>query len=241
VSDHAKDFDKLLGKLAYRHERWRVFSDFVALAAISLTNRIHKAPKKEERYLQIMKTYSKDETEGLAELLAIATHGMGGDPDGVDFLGEAFQRNELASHWHGQFFTPMPIARMMAEMTLADGEAARIAATRGFITAQEPACGSGVMAIALANALRASGIEPQRKLHVTAIDISPTAAHMAVVQLSLLGIPAVVHVGNTITLEMSDAFATPWHVLGFWDTKLKSVLETSEPRALASREQLSFW
>ena len=44
-------------------------------------------------------------------------------------------------------------------------------------------------------------INYQQHLHVTAVDVDSRAAHMAYVQLALLNVPAVVIVGNTLTLE----------------------------------------
>ena len=52
------------------------------------------------------------------------------------------------------------------------------------------------MVIALAEAMRAEGINYQRQLHVTAIDIDPRVVHMAYIQFSLLHVPAEVVVGD---------------------------------------------
>jgi hypothetical protein len=78
------------------------------------------------------------------------------------------------------------------------------------------------MVIGLAQAMRARGLNPQQQLHVTAIDKDPTAAHMCFVQLSLLGLPAVVHVGDTLRLEFREAYRTPFHHLGLWEWKLNA-------------------
>jgi hypothetical protein len=58
-------------------------------------------------------------------------------------------------------------------------------------------------------------------MHATAIDKDPTAAHMCFVQLALLGIPAVVFVGDTLRMEMVRSYATPGHHLGFWNNKIR--------------------
>jgi hypothetical protein len=40
-----------------------------------------------------------------------------------DWLGSIFMTWELSNHWHGQYFTPWPVAQLMAQMTLGDIEA----------------------------------------------------------------------------------------------------------------------
>ena len=82
------------------------------------------------------------------------------------------------------------------------------------------ACGAGAMMIAMTQALAAQGIEYQTKVHVTADDISAIAVHMSYVQLSLLGVPALVNRRNSLTLEHFDTWPTPAHVLGGWAYRL---------------------
>ena len=76
------------------------------------------------------------------------------------------------------------------------------------------------MVIAMTQALAAQGIEYQTKVHVTADDISAIAVHMSYVQLSLLGVPALVNRRNSLTLEHFDTWPTPAHVLGGWAYRL---------------------
>ena len=45
---------------------------------------------------------------------------------------------------------------------------------------------------------------------------------MAYIHFSLLHIPAIVVHGNSLTLEEWDHWATPAHILGFWDHRLKN-------------------
>jgi hypothetical protein len=77
------------------------------------------------------------------------------------------------------------------------------------------------MVIALADVMHSRGVNPQQQLHVTAIDVGERAAHMADAQLSLLHIPAVVYVGNTLSMEMRDVWYTPAHILGGWGPRLR--------------------
>lgn len=224
--NHVKDFEKIVRGLCHRRERWRIFSDFVEMAALAFSNVITPDQEREARYLKIVSTYEKEEVAEFPKLLALTVDAL--EPGGRDFLGEAFMSLELGSHWHGQFFTPIDVCRMMAEMTI-DAGVEEMIRERGFFTVQEPAAGAGAMVIALADVLRVRKINPQQTMHVTAIDVDATAAHMAYVQFSLLHIPAIVHVGNTLTLETRASYRTPAHVLGFWDFKLRGHSEIAPP------------
>ena len=55
---------------------------------------------------------------------------------------------------------------------------------------------------------------------MTAVDIDPRAVHMAYIQLALMHIPAVVVVGNSLSMEMREHWYTPAHILGGWTAKL---------------------
>lgn len=212
------EFMKTIRELtAGRHHLWRIFSDFCEMAALSFSQVPFKDETREQRYMDIIKEYSKDEAAQFPKLLACVVNGL--EDEHQDFLGVVFQELELSSHWHGQFFTPYTLCKMMAMMTCQD--APEIIKQKGFITVGEPACGAGAMVIAMAEALKDQGINYQHQLHVQATDLDPTAAHMAYIQFSLLHIPAIVFIGNTISMKMTSAWPTPAHHLGFWDSKLK--------------------
>ena len=123
-----------------------------------------------------------------------------------DFLGDIFQELELASKWHGQFFTPYPVCKMIASMTMHD---LKLFESDKVVTISEPACGGGAMLIAACDHLLENGINYQRQLKITAMDVDLTACHMAYIQLSLLGCNAVIVHGNTLSLEEFSFFETP--------------------------------
>lgn len=74
-------------------------------------------------------------------------------------------------------------------------------------------------------------------MHVVAIDVDRRAALMCYLQLSLLGIPAEIIVGNALTLEIRERWFTPAHILGGWTWRLQradrpsSAVEKPEPSA----------
>jgi len=219
--DHARDFDTRLRHLSDRHERWRAFADFCEVGALSFANVFRQDPKIEERYARILATYDEEERSALPELLGVVTEALEDEP-AEDFLGAAFMRNELSSHWAGQFFTPASVSLAIAATLVGDGEDLRArVAERGYVSLAEPACGAGGMVLAFAHAMREAGIEPQRHLYVEATDLSPTCAHMTLIQLSLSGIPARVVLGNSLSLEVRETFETPAFHIGLWGARLR--------------------
>jgi len=174
--------------------------------------------------MQIVGRYKPDEVQKFPQMLAELVLALEHEPD--DVLGRTFHDLELHNKYAGQFFTPYDVCRMMAKMTLSDREdiEARIA-ERGFVTACEPAVGSGAMVIALAQEMKEVSINYQQNLHVTAVDVDPKCVHMAYLQMSLLHIPAVIVHGNSLSLEEYGHWYTPAHILGGWGRKLRQKAE----------------
>lgn len=213
---------KAIQSLARRHSAWRVFSDFNEVAAISISNAVDLAQreKREERYMQIVGQYDKDEMAKFPEMFADVVMSLESKPG--DVLGRAFHGLELHNKYTGQFFTPFEICRLMANLTLSKEDAEETISERGFIRTHEPCIGSGAMVIALALGLQENGINYQQHLHVTGVDVDLRCVHMAYIQLSLLHIPAIVVHGNSLTLEEYSHWYTPAHIMGGWNSRLRA-------------------
>jgi hypothetical protein len=222
VLDHQKELVKLLNGFRSRHNHWQVFSDFCEIGALTFSNVVDLAQrdKREERYLQIIKGYSREELDKFGDGLSLLMMALEGGYS--DVLGRTYHDLELHNKWAGQYFTPYDLSKMMARMTIGDTEdlKERIA-SRGFVTAQEPAVGSGSMVIALAEAMRDAGINYQQHLHVTAIDVDLKCVHMAYLQFFFLHIPAIIVHGNTLSLEEYGRWYTAAHIIGGWNWKLR--------------------
>ena len=129
--DHQKELLKLFGSLAYRHSAWQVFVDFAEAAAISLSNAVDWAQRdpREERYMAIVKRYKPEELATFPKMLGELTLALEEEPS--DVLGRTFHDLELHNKWSGQFFSPYPLCRMMAKMTVAVGKGAKVAVKIG--------------------------------------------------------------------------------------------------------------
>jgi type I restriction-modification system DNA methylase subunit len=210
----------------HRHGTYQAFSDFLTLAACSISNAIDRQffEEREKLYLDTIKRYSKDEAGRFAELLALLVQAFEPTPGAVvyrDVLGELFMSLELGNEWAGQFFTPYSVALAKAMMVVGDADSLRAEIeARGFVRAMEPAVGGGALVIATADAMKRLGINYQQHLHCTCIDIDLKAVCMAYIQLSLLHVPAVVIHGNALSNERWSTWCTPAHVLGRWAAKL---------------------
>lgn len=237
MSPHRKNLVKLLRSMAGRYGVYDVFRDFVAASACALANACDPCghERREAQYMQVMSRYRKDEIQVFPQALAELVQAFEDAPG--DVLGSVFGELELGNAAAGQYFTPFSVCQMMAGITIDADEARQKIAERGYITVQEPACGAGAMVIAMAQYLQQEGINYQQHMHATCIDVDARAVHMAYVQFALMHIPAVLVIGNTLTLEQREVWHTPAHVMGLWDAKLRrgyalgSAMDTEAPPA----------
>lgn len=220
-AEHRKNLIRLLNANSHRHHLWDVFADFCEMCALAISNSVDLTQRneREARYLSIIKKYEPSEVHRFPQMLAELTMAMEHGPD--DVLGQVFGELELGNSARGQYFTPYSVCKIMASQLIGDRKSLlQRSHEHGFITLNEPACGAGAMVIAFAEALDNAGLNHQKCLHVTAQDIDQRAVYMAYVQLSLLHIPAIIILGNTLSLEERERWYTPAHVLGGWNFKI---------------------
>ena len=218
MRQHLKNIIKKIEWLSGRHGAWTVFSDFIAMAAISIRNTVNTVDweEKEKQYQDLTKKYKKEELDKFPEILGELIMGLEKEPS--DILGQVFMEMDLGNKWKGQFFTPMAIAELMAEVSI--DHIKETIEKDGYITVNEPAAGAGAMVIALANVLKKHGYNYQKQMVAITQDIDIKSVYMSYIQLSLLGIPAKVMHANTLTLEVYEIWDTPFYVLGMWNYRL---------------------
>lgn len=205
--DHVKEMAKVFESYRYKHGVHRVFEDFLEIATITISNTVDLPnwQRREERYMEIIKQYDRDEADTFAKLIAKLTNAMQYKID--DYLGRVFMELELYDSFKGQFFTPISVASLMAKLTAVD--AAELIAKKGFIRVNEPAAGGGVTLLAFINELQTMGCNPQQTVQVFAQDLDKKAVHMTYIQLSLLGINLTITHGDTLTQEVWDTWRSP--------------------------------
>lgn len=219
-----KQFLSVFRPLTDRYPAWRVWADFVELAGCTISNVLDKEQfeKREKRYLDIVGNYEKEEVEAFAMLMAIVTQALYDDPD-QDFLGKLFMCLELGNHWKGQFFTPYDVCRLMADMQVT--ELHDRLQKQGVVSVNDCACGAGALLIAFANAVKRFGVNFQQHVLFVAQDLDRVAAMMCYIQLSLLGCPGYVLVGDTLKhpptngLAGQEVWYTPMYFSDIWSLR----------------------
>lgn len=218
-------FVKAFRRLTGAHPAWQIWSDFITLFAIALSNSVDRAhyEDREQQYLRIIGKYRKDEQAVFPELAACVVVALEHEPE-QDFLGSVYMELELGNHWIGQFFTPYDVCRCMA--SLAADNALDAVRESGYITLNDCACGAGATLIAGVHEIRRqiaeAGYNWQHHVLVTAQDIDFTTGLMCYIQLSLLGCAGYIKIGNTLTDPMHDGdskenyWYTPMYFSDVW-------------------------
>jgi len=192
------EFQKVFSSLCNSKSAWQVWSDFVEMTAIAISNSCEIRPKvkqdREERYHSIINSYTTEEQKVFPQLISILTMALERNPE-QDFLGEMFMAMELGSHWKGQFFTPYSVCKAMAAITIADAK--ERLSEKNWIGINDPACGAGATLIAARNQLELMRIGSDKAFFV-AQDLDRTAGMMCYIQLSLLGCAGYVVIADTI-------------------------------------------
>lgn len=209
IQNFKKHFDSLR-----RHDSYTIFNDFCEITAISLSNSVDKTQfdKREQRYLDIAKKYTKEELLVYAKMFAELFHLLE-QPEHGDVLGDIYMQLGISSKELGQVFTPYSVSKLMAEVNFDKKTVEKQISEQGYITLYEPCVGAGGLVIAATEVMQEKGFNFQKQLKVIAGDISRTAVHMTYVQLTLLGIDAVVRQENSLTQEYSEVWYTPFHIL----------------------------
>lgn len=210
LKDSQREFQTVFRELCYTRSTWQVWSDFINMAAISISNACDRTSaqrqEREDCYLKIAKGYSKAELDSIVKMLGIVVSALEAEPD-QDFLGDLFMALELGNHWKGQFFTPYSVCRMMAEIQMSDMDATL--KRRGWVSINDCACGAGALLIAARNVMMRKGVDWSTSALFVAQDIDRTAALMCYIQLSFLGCAGYVVVADTLTQPLTGSVLAP--------------------------------
>lgn len=224
IPDSCKELVKALRSISYSHAIYEVFQDWLAVSAIAISNAVdwRQQKRREEVYMEIIQKYTKAEQEELAEAFAELVLALQHEQNmhgPTDILGQVFHALELHSKYKGQFFTPPHVCELMGMMTLNGDNLTQTIEKKGYITVCEPCIGSGGMILGAAKAMANQKLNYQTQMLVTGIDIDIKCVQMAYLQLSLLGIPAVIIRGNSLTDEEWSRWYTPAYIIGLWSVK----------------------
>lgn len=197
--------------------RWEVFSDFITLAASELDMARIRTPENIARSREICAKYGESDISNLHELFGLMVCAL--EAKFHDFLGAIFMELELGDDRNGQYFTPYNVQSLLARLLMPDVD--ETIRREGFVTVSDPASGAAGMIVAYAEVLLEAGYNPSEQMFGSCIDIDPIAADMAFIQLSLLGIPAEVVTGNTLTMQLNRVRYTPVYYINNFEKRLE--------------------
>lgn len=179
-----------------------VFADWIALMLCALNS-----PHREEEYLRLTQPYVKRRNEGqrpidhLCEAFALLQISM--QKTNQDVLGTLYELYAASSKSRqrvlGQFFTPIPIANMMAELvgdTLNEPQ-----------TICDPCSGSGRLLVASARHNHPDSV-------FVGIDRDPLCADMTALNLLFFNMSGIVLWGNSLSNEFHAGYQTRRTYLG---------------------------
>ena len=209
------EFLKKIEPMRYKYGVDRFLSDSFKLWAIKLSNTVDVQNRERRATMaqELENRYSESDVKLIYSMLGdiMAEYAsMIDSGEFSDLLGEIYMQSNTSSKQAGQFFTPFNISRLMAAITVADWDL-----SQDIITINDPACGSSGTIIAALEYLYQKGIHYTDRVLAVVNDIDDRCGDMSYIQLSLLGVPAVVMRGDTFTQKFTEVWYTPAYILQF--------------------------
>jgi type I restriction-modification system DNA methylase subunit len=173
-----------------------IFNDWLDLMLFALQ-------RDDEHYLEIVRRYKNDQTEGEREIdyfcKAFALLQIEMQKTNDDILGQVYMEWNQSTKLRGQFFTPKHIASMMAKMLNPKG---RIL---------DPCCGSGVLLI---EAIKTMDNEALDNSVLVGQDIDLTCVKMCALNLMFFNVNGYVIWGDSLLLECKKVYQTARSYVG---------------------------
>ena len=188
-----------------RTSSWNLFRDWLCLSWAFLN--AHNEPL---QFKKLGDKFSQEGEELCGEYLCTYLE-MVEDFPFEDILGALYMEIGDNIRHAGQYFTPMPICKMMAAMTMGDEDGIRgVISKQGYINILDPAVGSGAMLLAAAGHI--NEIDPGLlvKCRFYGIDLDETCVTMTRIQLRMNGLD---EFGRMIRLQNMYGAAAPFMAL----------------------------
>lgn len=194
IAPHLKRAVKLVNQATMQVSKHTLWDCFVRMAVYAYSRQRY-----EQQYLECVEQVGADIARNvMPELLGIMVtiaEAMQQAIGWADPFGLLFEQLELQNTYNGQYFTPVGVTDLMAQLTV-PGPAEQV------ITLNDPACGSGRTLLA------------GRKIAQTAVllgtDVSHIACWMFTANLAMQGLAGEVACMNTLTREYR------WHARVNW-------------------------
>ena len=201
------------------HNHYQVFDDWLELMLTALM-------ANDEDYLATMGKYANDAEYGKREadhfkeafhqLLEIMFR------DNEEVLGPIYEFWNIQNKYNGQYFTPAPIARMLAKITGAGNGGSVL----------DPACGAGIMLIEGAKAMSE---EARSRSFFVGQDIDSTCVKMCALNLCFFNLDGYAIQGDTLAMKYNYGYRTIRTPLG-GDIRMMTDEELEEMRGKVAKE-----
>ena len=202
--NYKNELFKVFDSLSRIQERHRMFDDFLtcAICCYHRTNLVTRLKVKDEAneqiYQETIKGYKKDELNLFADALGLLSLEISENPY-KDPLGEYFEEF-LYNEKLGQFFTPMSLSKLLAEVIVNDKD------TPMSENINDPCCGSGRLCLSFAE------INPKHCFF--ACDISFTLAKLCTLNFFINGLRGEVCWGDTLRVEYKQVWQVNMNGIG---------------------------
>lgn len=233
--DYKKEFIKRFNTLCYNNKsNYEVWDDTVTMFAISISNsclnllKVEEPYKtiweeREEKYLSIIKKYDKKSQSLFTEMFSMLVNEYNNNPF-QDLIGEIYMSIGINSKNKGQFFTPYSICKSMSNISISSDKLIHQIKNEGYIKVCDLSCGAGATLIGVAERVcelfKWKGLSWQNHICFVAQDIDRIAAMMCYIQLSLIGCPGYVIIGNTlhepVVKDLKRIYFTPIWMSDVW-------------------------
>lgn len=233
-NDYKKEFLNRFKRLCSGSKsQFEVWQDLIDLFSITIANSTilpyskHSPFKgvweeREEKYLRTIQKYNKIEQSTFPEMFALLVFEYN-ENSFQDLLGSLYMQLEFNNKNKGQFFTPFNICRLMSEITINDNIKSDID-KKGYVSVNDCACGAGATLIAAAERvsriLEKSNLNWQNHVYFVSQDIDEITAKMCYIQLSIIGCPGYVTIGNTLSepvvTDLKRIYFTPMWFSNVW-------------------------
>lgn len=189
----------------------QVFYDWIEIMAINITNSVdiyHKKAwmKRENKYQILISKYAYEEQRKFVTAMIYLKEELTNTM--CDVLGKIYCSIGANDTNLKQFFTPDHIGRLIADLEI-DYNADKS------INLIEPCCGSGSITIKVLKRIKENGLDYRRRVFVMAQDIDINCVYMIYVQLSLLGVKAIITHGaffDETPCQKEQVFYTPEYI-----------------------------
>lgn len=214
-----------------------VYRDWCECFALSIQNGcdlLHESDlwqRREQRYLEIIKRYTKEEAQRFAEMCAHLTMAFEQDPF-QDYLGCIYMELFGGQKKLGQCFTPIDLCKLCAQTAIGDDIPNEVR------TLADECSGGGAMLIAACAHYYEHHVDYQKYLKIFCGDVDSLCVHMTYIQLSLIGARAEVWHRDAITrtVHCFGRFTTPMELL-LWPMKY-GVKKENDSKETVSIESL---